>query len=376
MSLHRFNKSALLPAGLYDILPPQAAHEANVEARLMANFFTHGYECVKPPLIEFEESLIYGHSSTVSEHIFRVMDPMTQRMMGIRSDMTLQIARIATTQLINVARPLRLSYSGQVLRLKGNQLRPERQFGQAGIELIGVDSATADAEIIVLITKSLIDLGIDNICVDLILPSLISEICIGLDNIENINTALDHKDSSIVSTIGGDVGQILNALIEAVGPATSTLVKLSVIPLPEVAKYLLNRLTMVVDLIVQAVPELILTIDPVERRGFEYHNGVGFTVFKKGSVTELGRGGRYSANGESAVGATLFMNTVQNVIPHQIKNRRVFIPIGTSIDICRSLRSEGWVTIAGLEQVDDDKREAMRMSCSHFLLNGLVTKIN
>src|SRR3546814_3117616 len=69
--------------------------------------------------------------------MFRVMDPVSQRMMGLRTDITLQVARIAATRLRDAARPLRLAYAGQVLRVRGSQLRPERQFAQAGFELIG-----------------------------------------------------------------------------------------------------------------------------------------------------------------------------------------------------------------------------------------------
>ncbi len=130
---------ALLPAGLRDILPPFAEYEAKVVGRLAKYFTAHGYERVKPPLIEFEESLLSEAGAAMAPHSFRLMDPVSQRMLAVRADMTLQVARIATTRLANAPRPLRLSYAGQVLRVRGSQLRPERQFGQAGIELIGAD---------------------------------------------------------------------------------------------------------------------------------------------------------------------------------------------------------------------------------------------
>src|SRR3546814_10103925 len=74
------------------------------------------------------------------------MDPVSQRMMGLRADMTPQVARIATTRLKKAPRPLRLCYGGQVLQVRGSQLRPERQFAQAGIELIGAPEGAGDAE--------------------------------------------------------------------------------------------------------------------------------------------------------------------------------------------------------------------------------------
>src|SRR5258708_20209415 len=77
---------------------------------------------------------------------FRLMDPVSQRMLGLRADMTLQIARIAATRLRRLPRPLRLSYAGQVLRVKGDEIRPERQVGQGGAELIDAQSPAADVE--------------------------------------------------------------------------------------------------------------------------------------------------------------------------------------------------------------------------------------
>ena len=129
--MSRAAEKALLPAGLRDILAPDAAFEAAVVERVMACFAAHGYERVKPPLIEFEDGLLAGPGAALASETFRLMDPVSQRMMGVRADMTLQVARIAASRLKNLPRPLRLSYAGQVLRVTGSQLRPERQFGQA-----------------------------------------------------------------------------------------------------------------------------------------------------------------------------------------------------------------------------------------------------
>ena len=93
----------LLPEGLHDELPPAAAHEAEVTEQLMASFAAYGYERVKPPLVEFEETLMAGPGAAVAPQMFRLLDPVSQRMMGVRSDITLQVARIATTRLANLS---------------------------------------------------------------------------------------------------------------------------------------------------------------------------------------------------------------------------------------------------------------------------------
>src|SRR5262245_20731879 len=111
---------ALLPNGLNDTLMPHAAVEAEMERRVLEAFARFGYERVKPPLAEFEDSLMDGPGGAVAAQMFRLMDPVTQRMMGLRPDITPQIARIATTRLTNAPRPLRLSYAGPVLQVRGS----------------------------------------------------------------------------------------------------------------------------------------------------------------------------------------------------------------------------------------------------------------
>src|SRR5476651_431812 len=118
----------LLPAGLADLLPPDAAREARAIDIAIERFAAFGYERVKPPLVEFEESLLGGTGAGLAAQTFRLMDPVSQRMMGVRPDMTVQVARIAVTRLKHEPRPLRLSYGGNVIRVRGSQLKPERKF--------------------------------------------------------------------------------------------------------------------------------------------------------------------------------------------------------------------------------------------------------
>src|SRR3546814_14402434 len=112
---------------------------------MVARATAHGYERVKPPLIEFETSLMEGPGAALSSRVFRLMDPMSQRMMGVRADMTVQVARIASTRLKNVPRPLRLCYAGTGMHPTADQISPERDKVQAGADLIGSTTAQAEA---------------------------------------------------------------------------------------------------------------------------------------------------------------------------------------------------------------------------------------
>lgn len=375
-SLHH----ALLPAGFHDILPPDAAREAAVVERLISLVAGHGYERVKPPLVEFEETLLGGVGAAMARETFRLMDPISQRMMGVRADMTLQIARIAASRLKNAPRPLRLAYAGQVLQVKGTHLRPERQFTQVGAELIGSHLTSADAEVAVLAARSLMAIGVERLSIDLNVPTLVPALLrahgVAPETAAALRRALDRKDSSRVEAMGGPVAKTLSLLMAASGPAARALDAVSGLSLPADADAELARLVEVVTLVAEAAPDLAVTVDFVEHRGFEYHSGVSFTLFARGVRGELGRGGRYqaangAANGEPATGVTLFMDSVLRAVPAAALPCRLYAPFGTPAEAADALRAEGWVVLAGLSDVQDIAAEARRMACGFVLRAGL-----
>ncbi len=225
------NNPALLPAGLRDLLPPEAETEAGAVESLMDVFAAHGYQRVKPPLLEFEDNLLAGSGAAVAEQTFRLMDPDSQRMMGLRADTTPQVARIATTRLANAPRPLRLSYAGQCLRVRGTQLDPDRQVAQAGIELIGPDAPAADAEIVLVGAEALASVGLDRVSFDLTIPTLAQALLddAGIEGPQRLALArgLDRKDVAAVMRHGGPLADVLTDLLRAAGPADRALVALS-----------------------------------------------------------------------------------------------------------------------------------------------------
>ncbi len=379
---------ALLPAGFQDVLPHQAAQEAAVIEKLIACFTAHGYERVKPPLLEFEETILAGAGAAVAQQTFRLMDPVSRRMMGLRADMTPQVARIAATRLKNAPRPLRLCYGGQVLQVKGSQLRPERQFAQVGAELIGAGAERADAEVVLLAAEALGTLGIEGLSVDLNLPPLVAALAEdqGIDGprVEALRQALDRKDAAAVAEIAGAGPGPFQGLLRAVGPAEDALQALNDLALGDAAAAEVARLERVLTLIRAAAPELILTVDPAEHRGFEYQTGISFILFARGVRGELGRGGRYAAdplNGavdgapESSTGFTLFMDSVQRALPAPETPRRLYLPAECDPERGRALRAQGWVTLAGLESGTDAAAEARRLGCGHALIDDRIVAL-
>jgi len=367
---------ALLPAGLIDHLPPDAAHAAAVVERLLACFASHGYERVKPPMIEFEDTLLTGPAAPLAAQTFRLMDPVSQRMMGLRADITMQVARIATTRLKKAPRPVRLAYAGDVFRVRAAQLRPERQFMQIGFELIGAPTAAADVEAILLATEALRAAGIATISVDLNVPTLVPSLCraLGIDDGGALRDALDRKDAAAVEKAAGAHGELFAKLLAAAGPAAKAVKALLALGLDGEAGADAGRLAEVAGAVARSDPALRLTVDPTEHRGFEYHTGVGFTLFAPRVRGELGTGGRYRAGdggaGEPATGATLYLETILRALPDPAPVERLFLPAGTPHEKARALHEKGWITLAGLDADADPKAEAARLGCTHILAGG------
>jgi ATP phosphoribosyltransferase regulatory subunit len=369
------NHRALLPAGLRDLLPPDAETEAASVESLMEVFAAHGYQRVKPPLLEFEDSLLAGSGAAVAEQTFRIMDPESQRMMGLRADTTPQVARIATTRLASAPRPLRLSYAGQCLRVRGSQLAPDRQIAQAGIELIGCDNPAADAEIVLVGAEALASVGLTRTSFDLTLPTLVP---ILLDEAEIVGAArtalaraLDRKDAASVTRHGGRLAPTLTDLLLAAGPAERAMDALAAAGLPPAARELASRLQEAVSAIRVRAPTLRLTVDPVEFRGFRYETGVSVTIFAPGRHEELGRGGRYiCGEAEAATGLTLFPDAVLRATVPEKARQRLYVPLSAGAEEATRMRRLGYATIAALTADDDPEAEARRLHCSHILRNG------
>lgn len=366
---------ALLPAGFHDLLFPDAAKKASLMAHLFTNLHKFGYELVEPPVIEFENSLFTGSGKALKDKTFRLMDPVSHKMMGVRSDITPQISRIAATRLKKAPKPLRLAYGGDVFRVKGEGLYAERQLTQAGVELVGVDSASADAEVVLVTASALKKLGLKNICVDFTLPGLIDIILSTMKFKKDIKSslldAINKKNIAEIEKLAGDKAEILVKLARG-GITAKALTKMD---LPEQARPLCQRLEQVVSIVEKSGGDIKISVDPSESSKFSYHSGVGFTIFAKGAKSEIGRGGHYEiADGDTvipATGATIYINEVLRILPIEKAVDKVFVPFGTSWeDVCNFTDSSGKIVVRGLSEAKDVKLEAKKQGCSFVLKGG------
>lgn len=340
--------TGLLPEGLRDRLPPQAEATAALIRTLTATFAGHGYDRVQPPLVEYEESLGSRLGGAARRELLRFTDPVSQHTLALRSDITGQVGRIAVTRLAAAARPLRLSYAGPVLRVRGTQLSPERESVQVGAELIGRDCAVAAAEIIGLAIESLRATGLTGLSLDITLPTLVAELAdtwpMGRASLAQIQSLLDGKDSAGLAALGA---QAYEPLIAAAGPAPQALARLTALPLPAPVKARLDAIAA----LIAPLTDIAITIDPTERHGFEYQTWIGFSLFGAGIPGETGRGGAYTitrpdGSAEPAIGFSLYVDGLVDAGLGVTDPRRILIPLGTDPAAAASLRADGWSTVA------------------------------
>lgn len=359
----------LLPEGLSDRLPPQAEASARLVRDVLDTVASHGYNRVQPPIAEFEETLLARLQSAGSTDLLRAIDPASQRMLALRPDITAQVGRIAVTRLAHAARPLRLSYAGQVMKLRANQLRPEREQMQVGAELIGTDSVAAATEIVGIAIAALQAAGVTGITVDFTLPDLVDHLASGPmplapQEIAAVRAKLDAKDAGGLAALGGDAARYM-PLIAAAGPFHRAIDALEAM---EARDALDTRLAALRAIAKPVGWDITLTLDPTERHGFEYQSWFGFSIFADGFVGEIGRGGSYvitHADGreEAAIGFSLYPDPLIDAGFGKVIERRVFLAPGADEDEAKALRSQGWRTVAALDAGDD----GAMLGCTHWL---------
>tara|TARA_B110000858_G_scaffold87380_1_gene100972 strand:+ start:1483 stop:2622 length:1140 start_codon:yes stop_codon:yes gene_type:complete len=372
------SQKGLLPAGLSDVLYPNAEIQAKTIEKLLDVFSSYGYIRVKPPLVEFEDSLLLdGPGSLLKDSTFRIMDPLSQKMMAVRSDMTAQISRISSTRMSHLARPLRLSYSGDVLRVKGDSFNMDRQKTQVGAELIGMQSERIDAEIILLCVKSLVSIDVSSITIDLNLPFLRDYLLkeIPVSSRDEINEAIDRKDQNLIKKLKIKNSDLILDFMKAAGDYNHSIKILSRLKLDnfaaEARDYLLN-----VGKIIKENDSLVnISIDPLENRGFKYHTGLSFTLFSQNHKGEIAKGGRYQTiSKETATGFTIYTEKLYNTSNDLIERNLVYIPF-LNIRIAEKIIKKGYKVIFGKKSNDDIELDAREMGCKYIWNNETIEKI-
>lgn len=365
----------LLPEGLEDQLPASAAKATAAMRAVLDAMDSHGYDRVRPPLVEFEQSLagrMAGGPDTEqggqTRAMFRFTDPASLRTLALRSDITPQIGRIAATSMAGAPRPLRLCYAGEVALIRADQLDPARQRFQLGAELIGSDTVAAAAEVVALAIDALEAAGASGISVDFTLPDLVDTLsaeALPLEptQVDPVRRELDAKDAGGLKQAGGAA---YLPLLYATGPFDEAIARLAAIDAKDMGGgALASRIAGLKQVAERIQSRTRVTLDPTERHGFEYQNWFGFTIYAAGSRRAIGRGGTYRIAGsnEAATGFSLYLEPLAEALGEVQPRDLLFLPLGHDRDVAARLRATGWRTVAALGEGDD----AAALNCTHRL---------
>jgi ATP phosphoribosyltransferase regulatory subunit len=350
------DSTALLPNGMIDRMPDSAEAEYATSAAMRDVFAAFGYRLVNPPLLEFEETLLAeGAGKALSTNTFRLMDPVSQRMMALRSDATAQIARIAASRMADLPRPLRLCYIADVLRIRPTQLRPERQFRQAGCELIG-EEANAATEIALIALLTLHKAGVRDVSIDFAAPEIQRLLPVRASQRDALARACEKRDRDAYGNFA-QAAASLAALDDMTGPAKEFFRKRRAAKIAGPVGVALERLEASIRDLQKALKayglddKIAITVDPLESRGFDYQAAPCFTLFAKNIRGELGRGGAYQsqfgAKSEPACGFTLYLDSVLRALPPgtAFSGKAVLIPGKISWRELAQLQEDGWEII-------------------------------
>ncbi len=298
----------LLPEGIEELLPDQARRLERLRRRLLDLYDSWGYELVMPPFVEFLESLLTGTGRDLDIQTFKLTDQHSGRLMGVRADMTPQVARIDAHRL-NRDVPSRLCYMGTVLFTRGDGLGGTRSPLQVGAELYGHAGYESDLEVLSLMLETLAMAGVEHIHLDLghvsIFRSLVASAGLDREQEELLFEALQRKARPEIETCLTRYGLSeplrkrllalvwLNGGVEVLAEAERELGDTG-----DEVQQALERLHQLTAAIQRRYPDLPINFDLAELRGYNYHTGVVFSAYVPGCGQEVARGGRYDHIGQ------------------------------------------------------------------------------
>ena len=297
----------LLPEGMEELVPPESLRLERMRRSVLDLFSLWGYEIVTPPFIEYLESLLTGTGEDLELHTFKLIDQLTGRMMGIRADMTPQVARIDARRLRRGG-PSRLCYAGTVLHTLPEGISGGRSPVQAGAELYGHAGWEGDCEIVSLMLEALETAGVGPVHLDVghvgIFRALARGAALAREREIALHEALQRKAGSEVRglldawEVDAGYADALAALVDLDGEP-SILERAGqelAVGGGEVARALAD-LGALVGAVRARRPDVELHVDLAELRGYRYHTGSVFAAFVPGYGREVARGGRYDEIG-------------------------------------------------------------------------------
>jgi ATP phosphoribosyltransferase regulatory subunit len=337
------NERWLLPDGVEDLLPPQAKRVENVRRNLLDLFERWGYDYVIPPIVEYLESLLTGTGKDLDLLTFKTVDLLSGRTMGIRADITPQVARIDAHSL---GKPgiQRLCYAGTTVRSNASSIFSSRTPISAGAEFFGDASENADAEIVSLMIESLTIFGFSSIQLNLgnveIFRRLIGGLGVSLSDRDRIFQAVQKKATNELREICIEIGlpeeesSIVQSLPDLCGNAEIlTAANKLFSSYPDILESV-ESLEKLYSIISKRYSEIDIYFDLSELRGFAYHTGVVFSANLKGNSDFIAKGGRYDHIGgvfgrdsREATGFSIDVVNLSDLLPNEEKSKESILVI-------------------------------------------------
>lgn len=355
----------LLPEYIEDILPAEAYHIEMLRRSMIDLLTVHGYCLVSPPLLEFVESLLSGSGSDMDLQMFKVIDQLSGRMMGLRADMTPQVARI-DAHLLNCEGITRLCYANSVLHSVPTSLTQTREPLQVGAELYGHEGLESDLEIQQLMILCLAKSGLSQLHVDLghvaVFRGIIKNAHISQEMEAELFAILQNKDMAALRTLctglKKNTSEALLLLPELYGDKTVLQIAKEKLPPHKEIVLALNQLEKAGDALYPLVDTL--AFDLSDLRGYHYHTGMVFAAYSDGCSNAIALGGRYDEIGKAfgrarpATGFSLDLRELSRLVekksypmgisaPYQKKNKALDSAIA-------QLRSAGHIVIVELPE--------------------------
>jgi len=359
----------LLPENIADVLPSEARKIEELRRTLLDTFRLYGYELVMPPMLEYLESLLTGVGQDMDLRIFKLVDQLSGRTMGVRADMTTQVARI-DAHLLNRSSVTRLCYAGSVLHTRPSGLHATREPLQIGAEIYGHAGLEADAEIQELALASLSLAGMTRVRLDLchvgVLRAIVADDHKAQRREADLFGLLECKDipglRELVQEFNPSTRNALLALPGLYGDVSTIERARQVLPsLPGIAKALDE-----LELLTRQAGAASVTIDLADLRGYHYHSGVMFAAYVPGLPNAVARGGRYDHVGEAfgrarpATGFSMDLRELARLLPIAERKRAIRAPWGTEPALrekIAELRKAGEVVMQTLPGHENDQDE-------------------
>jgi ATP phosphoribosyltransferase regulatory subunit len=367
------SRAWLLPEQIADVLPRQARRVEELRRALIDRARGFGYELVQPPLVEHLDSLLSGTGAELGLKTFKLVDQLSGRTLGVRADMTPQVARI-DAHLLNREGVARLAYCGPVLHARADGALASRELLQFGAEVYGHAGLEADLEVIDLAIDALAAAGIDELVLDLgdarVLRALLAGAALDAERLTELAAVLSRKDAAaleaLVKPLPAESSAGLLALLRLYGGPEVLSAARTALPAREPIRRALDDLAWLGEHVARAHPGVRVGFDLADLSGYAYYSGSRFALFSPRGNAALARGGRYDEVGavfgrnRPAVGFSLDVRELAAVAPGDGTHAAVRAPWNQSPDLrdaVRRLRDEGHTVVCTLPGHEQETQE-------------------